>query len=89
MWATADCIGVAATSITMSGAGGENFTVGCSVPAVAVGVFVHQVCDSSICEPPHWSAMWRQQSFSSSLIATPGSVHASNGAESTAMAINK
>jgi hypothetical protein len=33
--------------------------------------------------------MWRQHSFSSSLIARPGTVHASNGAVSTIAAIAK
>jgi hypothetical protein len=75
--------------LAQSGSTGEYLAVGCSVPATTVGVFVQQECDLSICELPHWSAMCRQQSFSSSLIARPGKVHASNGAESTVITISK
>ena len=68
---------------------GEYLAVGCRVPAATVGVLAQQECDSSICELPHWSDMCRQHSFSSSLIARPGRVHASSGAESTMLAISE
>jgi hypothetical protein len=75
--------------LAQSGSTGEYLVTGWSMPAATVGVFVQQECDSSICELPHWSAMCRQHSFSSSLIAKPGKVHASNGAESAMIAISR
>jgi len=75
--------------LAQSGSTGEYLVVGWSVPPATMGVFVQQECDSSICELPHWSAMCRQHSFSSLLIAQPGRVHASNGVESAIIAISR
>lgn len=68
-----------AMAIANSGGAGEYLTLCCRTLALADGVFVQQPWEASICMSPHWSAIWRQHSFSSSLIIAPGTAQASNG----------
>lgn len=57
--------------------------------AATCGVLVQQVCASVICELPHSSLMWRQQSCSSLFISSPGNAQAMSGADNTSKAIKR
>ncbi len=50
--------------------------------------FLQQVCESGMPGLPHWSAIWRQQAISSSLICMPGRAQAMSGGARTINATN-
>ena len=74
---------------TTSGAAGEYLLVTWRGLAAASEVLVQQPCESAICELPHWSLMWRQQSCSAAVICWPGRAQANRGADPTSRTTNK
>jgi hypothetical protein len=83
-YATATAVGAVEIAVCgmVSGAAGTYLLVALRVLPSIWGAFVQQVWSSDICEPPHWPLIFRQQSSSASVIASPGRAQAARGRDS-------
>lgn len=74
---------------TTAGATGVYLLVAWRGLAAMLGVLVQQLWASAICELPHWSLMWRQQSCSALVISCPGRAQANSGADPNKRTTNR